>query len=439
MKLFRKEKLVPLLIPALFLLASAFSLSACADSGQRENREDSAYAEKVPAVVQKPEALPDPGGVGPVTAAGTQDAGSAASGVQDYGSSSPNVNLRGDEPERATFADELFAEAERDLEALADLSGARYIAVSDGQDVSIRSSGIWIIGGAASDVTVNVEAPGDAVVYLVLDGLTVRNRNRPCIYVGTAGKIYLVPVGDSQLTVSEKFRKESGRKANAVVYSRTDLTLCGEAPLTIDSPKNGIFCGDKLRILDGDYEIRAGSKAIAADNAIWIAGGNFRLTAKTDGLHAENEDDGVQGSVYIGDGSFDITVEDDGIHGQAQVRIDGGSLSVSAAEGIESTWVLINGGTLDIRASGDGINAGWKSESGRPKIEIAGGSVTIEMNGEDPDGLDSNADMIISGGTVSITGAGIDYDGKLDFSGGTVIIDGVTVDEIRNTSTHSLE
>ena len=168
------------------------------------------------------------------------------------------------------------------------------------------------------------------------------------------------------------------------------------------------------------------------------AADGLRLNADTDGLHAENEDDGIQGGVYIGGGSFDIHAADDGIHGQTQVRVDGGMLAVTAAEGVESTWVLITGGELDIRASGDGVNAGFKSDACRPRIEITGGSVTVTMDGENSDALDSNADMIISGGTVSVTGAGIDWDGGLSFTDGTVIIDGETVTGIPNTSTHSL-
>lgn len=332
-----------------------------------------------------------------------------------------------------------FAEAKRDMKALADLSGSKHITVRGGQDVDIGEAGIWIIDGAASDVTVNVEAPEDAVVYLVLKGLRIENRDRPCIYVGSAGKVYLVSTGDSRLTVSKAFRKDPGRKANAVIYSRTELTLDGEARLTVDSPKNGIVCKDKLRFLGGEYAITAGSKAVAADNAIWIAGGDFRLKAKTDGLHAENEDDGMQGSIYIGGGSFDIDVADDGIHGQTMVQIDDGRLAVTADEGIESTWVLINGGELDIHASGDGINAGRKADAYRPKIEINGGSITVVMDGEDPDAIDSNADLVISGGTVNVSGAGIDWDGELYFTGGTVIIEGEAVSEIPNTSTHRLD
>ena len=329
----------------------------------------------------------------------------------------------------------LFTEAERDLDALSDLSGSKHITVRDGQDVEIGGAGIWIIDGMASDVTVSVDAPEDAVVYLLLKNLRIENRDRPCIYVGSAGKVYLIPTGGSKLTVSKAFRKDHDRKANAVIYSCTDLTLRGEAPLIINSSKNGIVCRDKLRFLGGEYVITAGSKAVAADNAIWIAGGDFRIKAETDGFHAENKDD-MQGSIYIGGGSFDIDVADDAVHGQTMVQIDDGRLSIAADEGIESTRVLINGGELDIRATGDGINAGKKSDAYRPKIEITGGSVTVTMDGKDPDAIDSNADLVISGGTVSVSGAGIDWDGELDFTGGTVIIEGETVSEIPNANTN---
>ena len=329
----------------------------------------------------------------------------------------------------------LFTEAERDLDALSDLSGSKHITVRDGQDVEIGGAGIWIIDGMASDVTVSVDAPEDAVVYLLLKDLRIENRDRPCIYVGSAGKVYLIPTGGSRLTVSKAFRKDPDRKANAVIYSCTDLTLRGEAPLIINSSKNGIVCRDKLRFLGGEYVITAGSKAVAADNAIWIAGGDFRMKAETDGFHAENKDD-MQGSIYIGGGSFDIDVADDAVHGQPMVQIDDGRLSIAANEGIESTRVLINGGELDIRATGDGINAGKKSDAYRPKIEITGGSVTVTMDGKDPDAIDSNADLVISGGTVSVSGAGIDWDGELDFTGGTVIIEGETVSEIPNANTN---
>ena len=330
--------------------------------------------------------------------------------------------------------DELFTA--EDLQQSPALKDAVYVTVSDGQDVVIDSAGVWVLSGAASELTVCVDAGDKDAVQLVLDGLIIENRDLPCILVRQSGKLTLTLAADSVLTVREGFRKDPEKKASAVVYSRADLTLNGEAALRISSPKNGIVCRDTLRITGGNCEISAASKAVAADNAIWIADGSLRLTAGSDGLHAENDDDSRAGSVYIGGGSIEITAGDDGIHGQSLLQIDDGTLSVCAEEGLEGTWVLINGGHIDIAASGDGINAGFKSDAYRPKIEINGGQLSIVMDGQDPDAIDSNEDLVITGGVIELTGAGIDWDGELSFTGGTVILDGQELDSIPNQSTH---
>ena len=51
----------------------------------------------------------------------------------------------------------------------------------------------------------------------------------------------------------------------------------------------------------------------------------------------------------------------------------------------------------------------------------------------DTDGIDSNGDLIVCGGTINITGSGaFDYDGEVTYTGGTVIINGIKVDSISN-------
>lgn len=321
----------------------------------------------------------------------------------------------------------------------ADMRLAVPVTVSDGQDVTIDSAGTWVLRGSASEVTVRVDAEKDAEVSLLLDGLNISNRDTPCIYIEKAGKVFITLISDSALSVRENFRKDSRAKANAAVCSRPDLTLNGEAALVIDSPKNGIVCKNSLRVCGGEYTIDAGYKAIAAEDAIWIQDGSFRLNAETDGLHAENEDSDQKGSVYIGGGDFEIHAGDDGIHAQTLLQIDGGSLTIHADEGLEGTWVLINGGELDIHAGGDGINAAHKSDAWRPKAEINGGHISVTMRGDDTDAIDSNADLLITGGVIELFGSGIDYDGELFFSGGTVRVDGKEIDTIHNQSTHHLD
>ena len=53
------------------------------------------------------------------------------------------------------------------------------------------------------------------------------------------------------------------------------------------------------------------------------------------------------------------------------------------------------------------------------------------MASGDTDGIDSNGNIIISGGTINITGnRAFDYDGSATFTNGTIIINGNKVDSI---------
>jgi hypothetical protein len=56
------------------------------------------------------------------------------------------------------------------------------------------------------------------------------------------------------------------------------------------------------------------------------------------------------------------------------------------------------------------------------------------MASGDTDGIDSNGDLKVSGGTINVTGSGaFDYDGTATFTGGTIIINGTEVDTIPNS------
>ena len=53
----------------------------------------------------------------------------------------------------------------------------------------------------------------------------------------------------------------------------------------------------------------------------------------------------------------------------------------------------------------------------------------------DTDGIDSNGDLIVSGGTINVTGSStFDYDGTATFTGGTIIVNGTQVDTIPKSS-----
>ena len=329
-------------------------------------------------------------------------------------------------------ASELFTE--RDLGQNANTSNATKYTVSDGENITITSEGVYLITGTAKNVTIYVEAGDLDKVQIVLENLTITNETMPVIYVKTADKVFVTQTGENNLKVTGIFVTDDINNLNAVIFSKQDITFNGTGTLNIESSVNGITGKDDVKITGGTYNIKSSAVGIRANDSIRIADGTISINAGTDGLHSENSSDDSKGYVYIAKGTIIIEATDDCIHGGSVVQIEDGNITLDGAEGIEGTYVQINGGTIKINGTGDGINAGSKSESYPVTIEITGGEITIVMASGDTDGIDSNGDLIVSGGTVNVTGNGaFDYDGTATYTGGTIIINGTKVDTIPNS------
>ena len=322
---------------------------------------------------------------------------------------------------------------DRDLLQTADLSKAVTYTVADGQDIAITAAGTYVLTGSARNVTVTVEADKEDKVQLVLEGLDLTNDDAPAIYVKSADKVFVTTATDSALSVTGSFVKDGDTNLDGVIFSKSDLTLNGTGTLTVASSKNGVVGKDDLKVTGGTYVISANKKALEANDSIRIADGVLELTAGTDGLHAENDEDDTTGYIYIGGGTVAIRCGDDAIHATSVVQVDGGDLTISAAEGIEATYVQLNGGTVSITSSDDGINAAQKSSAYRATVEINGGDIAIVMGAGDTDGVDSNGDIIVNGGTISVSGnSTFDYDGTAQYTGGTILANGQQIDYIPN-------
>ena len=326
---------------------------------------------------------------------------------------------------------ELFSD--RDLLQEVDLADAVTYEVADGQDIEITKAGVYVLTGAAGDVTVTVAADKKDKVQLVLEGLTLTNGSEPAIYVKSADKVFVTTAADSSLAVTGTFAADGDTNTDGVIFSKSDLVLNGTASLAITSTNNGVVSKDDLKVTGGTYTITAAAKALEANDSIRVADGELTLTAGTDGLHAENDDDDTKGYIYIGGGSLTIRAGDDGLHATTVVQVDDGALAIAASEGIEATYVQLNGGSISIDGQDDGINAAQKSSGYRATVEINGGDITVAMAAGDTDGIDSNGDIIVNGGTIAVTGnSTFDYDGTGTLNGGTVIVNGQQVTTLPN-------
>ena len=302
-----------------------------------------------------------------------------------------------------------------------------------GSTVTITAAGTYLLSGTLNG-SVIVDATKDDKVQLVLSGVTVQSDTFAAIYVKQADKVFVTLADGTVNSLSNggSFVQIDENEVDAVVYVKDDITFNGTGTLRISSPAgHGISGKDEVTITNGVYEIAAAEHAIRAKDSLAIADGTFTLAAGKDGLHAENGDDDTLGSIYIAGGEFTIQVSDDAIHANTLLQIDGGTFDITGAEGLEATYIQINDGTIRISASDDGVNAAYKSSAYTPTVEINGGTLTITMGAGDTDGIDSNGNIVINGGTVDVTGqSAFDCDGTAAYNGGTLIVNGQQVDSI---------
>ena len=299
-------------------------------------------------------------------------------------------------------AEQLPTVSERD--ASGDYEASEAVTLSPEEDLTITEAGVYLFSGTYTDMIV-VDAGEEAKVQLVLKDASLSNASGPAIYVRSADKVFLTAAEGTVNTISDgsaySFTDEE-TTPDAAVFSRDDLTINGAGKLTIS----------------GNYK-----HAVVSKDDLTVTAKNLAVSAVNTGLNGKE-------SVAISEASVTITAGSNGIRSDEVLTISGDSVEITASEGVEATYILISGGDITVNATDDGINAARKSDTSTftPTVEITGGSLTVTMGAGDTDGIDSNGNIIISGGTISVNAASaFDYDGSASFTGGTVYINGQQV------------
>lgn len=335
----------------------------------------------------------------------------------------------------ATSSESSSVFTSRDLQQTADTAGATYYQLVSGQDITITTEGVYVISGTATNASIIVNADTSAKVQIVLNGVSITNQDAPAVYVKAADKVFITTTGaESHLEVTGTYTADGNINLDAVIFSKSDLTLNGTGTLAIVSAQgNGISAKDDLKITGGTIGINSKLDGMEANESINIGGGNITIDAGADGIHAENNEDNTTGSVYISSGTLNITAGDDGIRATTVLQVDGGTIGIKSSEGMESTYILVNDGNITISTNDDGLNAAKKSSAYSVLIEVNGGTLNVTVQGGDVDGFDANGSIKINGGTIYVTcptqppSGAFDADQTATLNGGTVYVNGTQV------------
>lgn len=280
----------------------------------------------------------------------------------------------------------------------------------DGGDISLLAEGVYILSGTLTEGQVVVDAGDADKVQIVLSGADITSTASAAIYCREADKVFLTLAEgtENSLTNGGSFQPVDDSNIDAVVFSKTDLTLNGSGSLTVTSPGgHGIVSKDELTITGGSYTLTAARHGFTGKDSVAIAGGSFTITSGSDGIHAENADDAAKGFLCIADGSFTIDAQGDAISASGKVQIDGGSFALTAGGGSASVTMkagdaMQRPGFRDFSAAGASPDVADATEDTASCKGIkADGALTVSGGSFD---LDTADDAVHSGADVTITG-----------------------------------
>ncbi|MBR0303526.1 MAG: carbohydrate-binding domain-containing protein, partial [Clostridia bacterium] len=258
------------------------------------------------------------------------------------------------------------------------------------------------------DVTIKInDTTKSGNVYLVLDGVTMKNSSAPCINVEAADKLIVVCSGDNTLVYTSDETDLDG-----AIYSADDLTVNGAGALSITSSLHGIVGRDDVKITGCSLSIDAESIGIKANDSLRIGG--------TASLDVESGHDGVQIANDDGDSYFYIEAGD--------VTIDAGydGIDVSSEGSVSSTKVIMAGGSVTITAGGSSSNSkddGTSQKGVKCDGDILLEGTTLNISSAD-DAIHSSGSVSIGEGEITLSSSddGIHADDALAIAGGTVTI-----------------
>ncbi|MBQ4284296.1 MAG: carbohydrate-binding domain-containing protein, partial [Lachnospira sp.] len=209
-------------------------------------------------------------------------------------------------------------------------------------------------------------------------------------------------IGSTNSTTDEDSTSIKGLKAQGSV-------LINNGNITVDSADDAIHSNCSITVNGGTFNMASGDDGMHADDTLTITNGTIKITESYEGLEGLH--------IVVSGGDISLVARDDGLNAA-------GGTDSSGFGGNRGEDQFGNRGGGPGGMGGQGATPGGMGGSSNGSIVVSGGKLYVKASG---DGLDANGTLEISGGYTVVVGpnqgdtATLDYDTSGTITGGTFI------------------
>ena len=268
-----------------------------------------------------------------------------------------------------------------------------------GNVYTITSAGEYTLSGVLEEGQILVNAGDDDKVTLILNGTSITCSTDSPIYIKNADKVKINVSEGTYNTVTDARAlqtDENDTTGKAAIYACCDLDLLGSGSLVVEAGyNNGIQTKDDLEIKNVVLHVTAPNNAIKGNDSLTIKSGNIiAVSSAGDALKTENSDvsskGNQRGTITISGGTLELYAGCDGIDAAYDVVISG-SPSILIKTNTYSQYTVDSLKVKVSASSSSGARPGMPGESGN-----------TNKSAESSKGIKADNQITISGGTIEI-------------------------------------
>ena len=276
-------------------------------------------------------------------------------------------------------------------------------AVCKDTSVTITKGGTYVVSGSWDEGQIIVDSEDEAIVHLVLNGVSIESTSGPAVYVRNAEETVLTVLTGTTNTITASGENEDEKKGG--IYAKDDLAVNGGGNLDITANDgDGIHAGDELKLINTIINIQADSDGMDVNEGLAVKDCILTLKAGKDGIKAGDTNDSgtdIPADIEISGGVIKVTAEDDGIQTTGNLMAENCELNTAAGGGHENaqphTNEMTNGmfsgfGNENIPEGNSGTSfphgrpgEGQEGSQGELEKERPGFGMMPEMNRDRPE------------------------------------------------------